>query len=64
MQIKKISEIKWEIPKAGAMQVPGIIFASEKLLADMQKDITIKQIQNVAKLLPSCFLILNTVLFF
>ncbi|MAH46214.1 RNA-splicing ligase RtcB [Candidatus Pacearchaeota archaeon] len=48
--IKKISEVKWEIEKAGAMQVPGIIFASEKLLADMKKDITIKQIQNVAKL--------------
>jgi len=50
MEIKKISDIQWEIPKQGAMKVPAIVFASEKLLNDMKKDITLKQIMNVATL--------------
>ncbi len=50
MQIKKISENIYEIPKEGKMNVPGIIFASEKLLKDMKEDITLEQVKNVAML--------------
>ncbi len=50
MQLKKISEIEWEIPKEGKMVVPARIFASEKLLVNIKKDITLQQIQNVAML--------------
>jgi len=50
MELKKISEVEWEIPKEGKMNVPGRIFASERLLIDMKKDDTFKQIMNVAKL--------------
>jgi len=32
MEIKKISEIVWEIPKENGMNVPVRIFASEKML--------------------------------
>jgi len=32
------------------MKVPVIIFASEKLLKDIQKDISLEQAQNVAML--------------
>lgn len=48
MEIKKISEFVWEIPKEGNMNVSGRIFASEKILEDIQKDKTIEQIKNVA----------------
>ena len=50
MQLKKISEFEWEIPKQGEMKVSGKIFASENLINEMKKDITIEQIKNVAKL--------------
>jgi len=50
MEVKKISNFEWEIHKTGNMKVPAIIFASEKLLKDMQKDKTLEQIKNVATL--------------
>ena len=49
-ELKKINEFEWEIPKTGKMLVPGKIFASEKLLEDMKKDITLEQVKNVAML--------------
>jgi len=50
MEVKKISDYEWEIPKIGNMKVPVRIFASERLLKDMQKDETFEQIKNVATL--------------
>jgi tRNA-splicing ligase RtcB (3'-phosphate/5'-hydroxy nucleic acid ligase) len=50
MDIKKINEYMWEIPKTGNMNVPGIIFASEKLMNDIRKDNTLEQVKNVATL--------------
>ncbi len=50
MQIKKISEIKWQIPKTGKMKVPAVIYASKKLLDSIKQDKTLEQIQNVAAL--------------
>jgi len=50
IEIKKINEYEWEIPKTGEMKVPCRIFASEKLLEGMQKDNTLQQVMNVAKL--------------
>ena len=48
MEIKKISDIIWEIPKEGAMKVPCRVFASKKLLDKMQNDRTLWQGKNVA----------------
>jgi len=50
VDIKKINQYEWQIPKEGKMKVPALVYASEKLLADIQKDITLQQIQNVAML--------------
>ena len=50
MKLKKISNVEWEIPKEGKMNVVGRVFASEKLLNDMKKDKTLEQVKNVAKL--------------
>lgn len=49
-ELKKISEIEWEIPKTGKMLVPGKIFASEKLMKNIKQDISLEQIKNVAML--------------
>lgn len=48
MELKKISEVEWEIPKSGTMNVPVRIFASKKLLDKMQQDRTLNQGKNVA----------------
>ena len=48
--MKKISENIWEIPKSGKMKVPGLIYASEKLMEAIKRDKTISQIKNVAEL--------------
>jgi len=50
MEIKKISDFIWEIPKEKNMRVPGVVFASESLLKDIKKDKAIEQIRNVATL--------------
>jgi len=48
--LKKINEFTWEIPKEAGMHVPGRIYASEKLLKQILKDESIKQVKNVAYL--------------
>jgi len=50
VEIKKIDNVTWKIEKAGAMKVPVIIFASEKLLEKMKEDETMKQAVNMAYL--------------
>ncbi len=50
MELKKISEYEWEIPKHGGMRVPARIFASEKLVQKIQQDRTLMQAANVAHL--------------
>ncbi len=50
VEIKKINEFEWEIPKSGKMLVPGKIFASEKLMNDIKNDKTLEQVRNVAML--------------
>ncbi|MAG79030.1 RNA-splicing ligase RtcB [Candidatus Pacearchaeota archaeon] len=50
MQIKKISKDIYEIPKEGKMNVPGKIFASEKLVEKMKEDNTLQQVKNIAML--------------
>lgn len=47
--LHKINEYLWEIPRTGEMSVPGRIFASEKLIRDMDEKVR-EQIVNVAML--------------
>lgn len=48
MEIKKVSENIYEIPREGKMLVPTRIFASEPILEDIKKDKTLEQAKNVA----------------
>ena len=50
MELKKISENEWEIPKSGGMKVPAKIFASAKLIQKIKQDRTLMQAANVAHL--------------
>lgn len=48
MELKKINENTWEIPKHGDMKVAAVIYASEKLLTGVRGDKTLHQAKNVA----------------
>jgi tRNA-splicing ligase RtcB len=50
MAVKKISKNVYEIPKQGNMNVPGIVYVSEKLMEAIKKDKTLEQVKNVAML--------------
>ena len=50
MEVEKISENEWEVPKTGGMKVPAKIFASEKLMDKIRQDRTLQQAINVAHL--------------
>ena len=48
MELRKLSDNVWEIPKQGEMKVPALVYASERLLADVRRDQTLVQARNVA----------------
>ena len=50
MKIKEIDPYRWEIPKSGAMRVPGIVYSTSSMLKDTQQQEPLKQVVNVATL--------------
>ncbi len=48
MDLKKINDFTWEIPKTGDMKVPTVIYTSSKLLEGVKRDRTLQQARNVA----------------
>ncbi len=45
--LKRINDFLWEIPKKGEMKVPALIFASQKLIEEMDEKVR-EQLTNVA----------------
>lgn len=51
IELNKIHDTLWEIPKTGGMRVPGRIYTSRKMIENtLQNDEAIKQVINVAHL--------------
>jgi tRNA-splicing ligase RtcB len=50
MQINRINDYLWEIPRTGGMRVPGRVYANKQLIDAILKDDSLKQVQNVAHL--------------
>lgn len=50
IKLQRIEECLWEIPRQGGMRVPGRIYATEKLLAGLKEDNSLRQVMNVAHL--------------
>ncbi|MGE5190037.1 MAG: RtcB family protein [Gemmatimonadota bacterium] len=48
--LRKLSETAWEIPTSPGMRVPGLVFASEAMMADIVRDEALRQVMNVAHL--------------
>jgi len=50
IHLEKIDDCRWRIPRTGKMRVDGVIYADERLLADIHEDESPKQVANVAHL--------------
>jgi len=50
MELHRVGESIWEIPRHGGMRVPGRIYASEKLMDALRDDPALEQVANVAHL--------------
>ncbi|MBN1823504.1 MAG: RtcB family protein [Endomicrobiales bacterium] len=50
MKLNKINECLWEIPRSGAMNVPGMIFASQRMIDHILREKAAEQVANVASL--------------
>jgi tRNA-splicing ligase RtcB len=44
----KVHDYLWEIPRSGMMRVPGRIYATERMMAEMRNDPALTQVANVA----------------
>jgi len=50
MELRKIDDYRWEVPKTGPMRVPGIIYANREMLESIKQEEAVKQVANVATL--------------
>ena len=50
MKFQQIDEYRFRIPRDGQMRVPGLIYASEGMIADIRSDKSPEQVRNVAHL--------------
>ncbi len=48
--LERVDEVRWRIPKRGAMHVDGMIWADEALLPNLRTDRSLEQVANVATL--------------
>jgi tRNA-splicing ligase RtcB len=50
--LEKVDDCRWRIPQSYSrgMRVPGLVFASERLLADIKEDQSLQQVANVSHL--------------
>ncbi|MEF3698393.1 RtcB family protein [Desulfolutivibrio sp.] len=48
-ELRRTNEWAWEVPRTGAMRVPGRIYADKRLIEDME-DTVLTQVKNVASL--------------
>ncbi|MFH1143446.1 MAG: RtcB family protein [Candidatus Eisenbacteria bacterium] len=50
IEVRRLSEYLWEIPREGGMRVPGRVYATEKMLAQVRHEGGLAQVRNVAHL--------------
>jgi tRNA-splicing ligase RtcB (3'-phosphate/5'-hydroxy nucleic acid ligase) len=50
LQIERIDDYRWRVPKRGGMRTEGLIFADEGLMKDLEGDQAVQQVANVAHL--------------
>lgn len=48
--LRKIDDFRFEVPRAGGMRVPGLIYASERMIKKIERERVAEQVSNVAHL--------------
>src|SRR5216684_1339435 len=48
MEVLKVHDYLWEIPRSGLMRVPGRIYASAEMMSGLREDPALQQVANVA----------------
>ena len=49
-KFRKIDDYRWELPATGGMRVPGLVYATEKMLPKLEREKVAEQMANVATL--------------
>ncbi|MEW6378553.1 MAG: RtcB family protein [bacterium] len=47
-KVQKIDDYRWRIPREGKMRTDGIIYADQQMMEDIQRDMSLVQVANVA----------------
>jgi tRNA-splicing ligase RtcB len=50
VQLRKVDEYRWRIPRAGKMRVEGLVYASDSLVPSLRSDPALEQVASVAQL--------------
>ena len=50
VKLEKVDDWRWRIPREGKMRTEGLVFSSDALMKDIQKDQSLLQVANVATL--------------
>jgi tRNA-splicing ligase RtcB len=50
MQVERIDDFRWRIPRHGGMRVDGIVYADARMMAELRDEESLHQVCNVAHL--------------
>jgi tRNA-splicing ligase RtcB len=50
MQVERIDDFRWRIPRHGGMRVDGIVYADARMMAELRGEESLQQVCNVAHL--------------
>jgi tRNA-splicing ligase RtcB len=50
MEIERLDDFRWRIPRHGQMRVDGMVYADDRMMADLRDDPSLQQVCNVAHL--------------
>ncbi|HLA37022.1 MAG TPA: RtcB family protein, partial [Candidatus Brocadiales bacterium] len=50
LNIKQIDPYRWKIEKEGGMRVEGIVYANSRIMEEIKRDLSLRQVANVATL--------------
>jgi tRNA-splicing ligase RtcB len=50
MKLREIDACRWRIAREGGMRVDGVVFADQRMMADLRDDPSLQQVVNVAHL--------------
>jgi hypothetical protein len=50
IEIERLDDWRWRIPRTGKMRVDGMIYADDRMIRDIRKDQSLQQVVNVATL--------------